>query len=76
MLCEAVLLTTILDKNVKRMNIAMSSFMIMLLKVLVATSSYKYSPLPSTPPPPPPKKKSNVKVQARLFKRWIVLATG
>ena len=40
------------------MNIAMSSFKIMLSKVLVATNTSPF------PPPPPPQKKSNIKVQA------------
>ena len=72
MLCEAVLLATILDKiKVSReMNTAMSSFKIMLLKVLAATNTS-----PSLHPPPP-KKKAMLKSRPQLFKRWIVLFTG
>ena len=70
MLCEAVLLATILDKiKVSRdMNTAMSSFKIMLLKVLAATNT--------SPSLPPPKKKAMLKSRPQLFKRWIVLFTG
>ena len=46
------------------MNIAMSSFKIMLLKVLAATNTSSFPPLH-----PPPQKKSNVKVQAPVVQK-------
>ena len=60
----------------REMNTAMSSFKIMLLKVLVATNT---SPFPPPHHPPPPPKKSNVKVQAPVVQKvdsaihWINL---
>ena len=59
----------------REMNIAMSSFMTMLLKVLAATNT---SPFPPSHLPPP-QKKSNVKVQAPVVQKvdsaihWINL---
>ena len=76
MLCEAVLLATILDRNVKRNEHCYVKFYD---NALESTSSYKYFPLPSIPPPPPPQKKSNVKVQAPVVQKadsaihWINL---
>ena len=61
----------------REMNIAMSSFMTMLLKVLAATNTSPFPP--SHLPPPPPQKKSNVKVQAPVVQKadsaihWINL---
>ena len=72
MLCEAVLLATILDRNVKRNEHCYVKFYD---NALESTSSYKYFPLPSIPPPPP-QKKAMLKSRPQLFKRRIVLSTG